>query len=72
MPEVFEKATKNFKDRFQALIGIPENAKDMVLIAKDELMDLRPGKAVVHVIKHVGDGVLDMVEEQLDITRRWI
>ncbi len=72
MPEIVDKVTKNVKDRFQAILGVPEEGKSTLIAAKDELMNLQPAKAVVTILRRAGDGVLDMVDEQLDITRRWV
>lgn len=72
MPEVIEKLKTNLKDRFNAITKVPTAAVDTLKLAKDEAMDMRPGKAATTILKKAGDGFLDMVDEQLDITRRWM
>jgi len=72
MPEVVDKVQKNLKDRVSAITAVPETAKNTLMEAKEEFMDMRPAKAATTVLKRVGDGVLTMIDEQLDITRRWI
>lgn len=72
MSEVVSKVSTNLKDRFNALTKVPETAKNTLMGTKDELMNLRPGKAATHLLKKLGDGTIEFVDEQLDITRRWI
>ena len=72
MSEVVSKVSTNVKDRFNAITKIPEAGKNTLMAAKEDVLALRPLKAIVTVLKGAGDGVLDAVDENLDITRRWI
>jgi len=71
MGKVLDKVERNLRDRVDALWNIPRNARAMVDDLINYTRERRPIKGVTSALKKVGEGTLDAIQAQFDITRRW-
>ena len=72
MPEVIGKVRSNVRDRVNAIPDLITKPIDTVMGGVENLIALKPVKAVTHVVEHVGDGAVSFVNKQADITLRWM
>jgi hypothetical protein len=72
MAEILRKVQNNVRDRVNALNLIVEGAEKDVSSFIDHLLKLEPAQAVTDFGKAKGEGVLNFVEKQAEITRRWL
>lgn len=62
----------NVRERVNAIMFVPDNVVSMASTAVDDLTSLKPVKAVTDTGKLLGNGLLDFVQKQADITRKWL
>jgi hypothetical protein len=62
----------NMRDRVNAITLIPDNVAREADAIVGNFTALKPVKAVTDTGKLLFEGVLDFVQRQADITRRWI
>jgi len=69
--EYASRLKTNLKDRVYALMDIPNNSVDMVetIIAKSK--ETKPIQGIIEAAKKAGEGVLEFLRKQCEITRRW-
>lgn len=62
----------NLRERVNAITLIPDNLGRMAEVVVEDLTSLKPVKALTDVGKLVGDGTLNFVQKQADVTRSWV
>lgn len=74
MPIKGEWATKvkdNLRDRLNAVTVIPENCVSMAETFMRETKETKPLQGLFEALKKVGNGTLEFLRRQCEITRRW-
>jgi len=66
-----ENVKSNLAARVDAIKVIPDNAVGGARVFMDRLTELKPVQAIMEGGSYVGRGLLDFVDEQAKITRRW-
>jgi len=69
--EYTAKIKSNLKRRVDAVTLIPDNVTDMFSILADYTKATKPVQGILEVGKKVGDGVLNFLKRQCEITREW-
>jgi len=71
MPEITGKVKTNIRERINAVPVLITKPMDTLVTGVENLIALKPVKAVTYVVEHAGDGVVGFINTQADITRRW-
>jgi len=72
MPEIFGKVKSNMRERINAVPDLITKPIDTLVESAGKVVSLQPVKAVTYAIEHAGDGAVNFINKQADITRRWI
>jgi hypothetical protein len=70
--EIAGKIKTNLKDRINAVPGLVTTPLNNIVTSVEKLVSLQPVKAATNLVEHAGDGVVDFVNTQADITKRWM
>lgn len=62
----------NMRERLDAIKLIPDNFGRIADAVVTNLTALKPVKALTDTGKLLGEGTLDFVQRQADITRKWV
>ena len=68
---MLEKVKSNVKARLETLKIIPENALGVVNTIVDGTLELKPVQAVAEGLQDLGNGVLQVIDKNAEITREW-
>jgi len=69
--EYAEKVKVNLKRRVDAITQIPDNVTDMVSTIADYTKRTKPVQGILEAGKKLGNGVLNFLKTQCEITREW-
>ena len=72
MADILRKVQNNVRDRVNSINLIVEGAEKDISSFIDHLLRLEPVQAVTEFGKAKGEGALNFVEKQAEITRRWL
>jgi len=72
MPEVMGRVKTNVRDRINAIPVLITKPMDTLVAGVENLVALKPVKAVTYVAEHAGDGMVSFINTQADISRRWM
>jgi len=61
----------NLKRRVDAITVIPDNVTDMFTTVADYTKRTKPVQGVIEAGKKLGEGVLNFIKTQCEITREW-
>lgn len=61
----------NVKQRLETLKIIPTNALGVVSTIVDGTLDMKPVQALAEGLQSLGDGVLQVIDKNAEITRAW-
>jgi hypothetical protein len=70
--DLAEKVQSNIRDRVTAVNLIVEGAQKDISSVMNRLRKLELARAFTDFGKYKGEGVLNFVEKQAEITRRWV
>jgi hypothetical protein len=69
--EYASRLKTNLRDRVNALMDIPNNAVTMAETMISKTKETKPVQGVIEAAKKAGDGSLEFLRKQCEITRRW-
>ena len=69
--EYASRIKTNLRDRVNALMDIPNNAVSMVETVISLTKETKPVQGVLEATKKAGEGTLEFLKKQCEITRRW-
>jgi hypothetical protein len=69
--EYASRIKANLKDRVYAFMDIPNNAVAMVETVISKTKETKPVQGILEAAKKVGEGTLEFLRKQCEITRRW-
>jgi hypothetical protein len=69
--EYTAKIKSNLKRRVDAITMIPDNVTDMFSVLADNIKATKPVQGVIEAAKKLGDGTLNFLKRQCEITREW-
>lgn len=72
MPEIKEKVKSNVRERINAVSIVADNVSNAAGVFVDHLKKMEPVQAVCEAGKKAGDGTLEFIRKQAEITRRWV
>lgn len=61
----------NLRDRVNAFMDIPNNAVSMVETIISKTKETKPVQGIIEATKKLGEGTLEFLRKQCEITRRW-
>ncbi len=70
--DIASKVQNNIKDRVTAVNLIVEGVQKDISSVMDRLRKLEIARAFTDFGKYKGEGVLNFIERQAEITRRWL
>jgi hypothetical protein len=69
--EYLGRVKSNLKRRVDAVTLIPDNVTDMFTVAATYTKETKPVQGILEAAKKVGDGTLNFLKRQCEITREW-
>jgi hypothetical protein len=65
------KIKSNLKRRVDAVTMIPDNVTEMFSVLADGVKATKPVQGILDATKKLGDGTLNFLKRQCEITREW-
>jgi hypothetical protein len=69
--EYASRIKTNLRDRVNALMDIPNNMVTMVEVVISQSKETKPVQGILEAAKKAGEGTLEFLRKQCEITRRW-
>jgi hypothetical protein len=69
--EYVNRVTSNMRDRFTAITDIPNNVVGMAETVIRKTRETKPVQGILEAVKKIGDGTIEFLRKQCEITRRW-
>lgn len=66
------KVKNNVRDRVNAVPTLLTTPLNTLVTSVENLIALKPVRALTNLVEHAGDGTVAFVNTQADITRRWM
>jgi len=72
MPDITDKVKSNMRERINAVAPLITTPFETILTGVKKVISMQPVKGVTYVLEHAGDGTVNFVNTQADITRKWM